>query len=751
MKNNYIKQKERLIINIFLVFLLFILNKLIFNNFLPTLDNKSLWFLCSLLNIILANQLVNPYFTKPVDSISYSVAAFVTVIMIRPEESWSTISHLLFMTILIYAGIIIAISIVCIFLKDSMNAKGREISDQLRIILNTLGSATVIFSLIILFSLVTFHVKSPREILWISIAYILFIIQKPVTNLYALLLKIFNYNALSKQIIDSGEIVAYQEPNIILVKQDTEREIPYMTSILIKDQYSMPQLGFTLDFVGKADGVLLRTFIFEKTQNKAIVKDAKYLNYNSVWFVNEEYFKKNDVDVNNDKIIGLVTTESTIEIMNFEIIVNEDVSVGSLVSTKIHDREIIYQVINGFTKEEIVQRKNTYGYIKVLTRKIGEWNIEKKRFSPSQWLPMINSPIYKCIQEKTEVIDPKAIGHFLESNYTVHIDDINSLVTHNTAILGILGIGKSMLSIEIIERIINSGVKVICLDLTNQYNTELSDFIDKDYEDNCIENIQTAGKKDREKWEENPEEGGSLNHFSNAISNDINDLIENDKNRNLKVYNPSQLFATKQRNEPKQFKIDGNWIRSAQLYTMTSVEITQIITETLLDIVSDKMTDKARVCIVFEEAHSLIPEWNSVVTDSDKNATSGTARAILQGRKYGLGCILITQRTANVTKTILNQCNSIFAMRTFDDTGKNFLSNYIGEDYTNVLSSIPERHAVYFGKSSSCENPVLLRLNDREDFIEHYRSQHPVAPPVQEVSQAKEDDSAEDFEDDMPF
>ncbi len=108
------------------------------------------------------------------------------------------------------------------------------------------------------------------------------------------------------------------------------------------------------------------------------------------------------------------------------------------------------------------------------------------------------------------------------------------------------------------------------------------------------------------------------------------------------------------------------------------------------------MTDKARVCLVYEEAHSLIPEWNSVAVEGDKAATNGTARAILQGRKYGLGCLLITQRTANVTKTILNQCNTVFAMRTFDDTGKEFLSNYLGGEYAAKLPSLKERHAVFF-------------------------------------------------------
>lgn len=160
--------------------------------------------------------------------------------------------------------------------------------------------------------------------------------------------------------------------------------------------------------------------------------------------------------------------------------------------------------------------------------------------------------------------------------------------------------------------------------------------------------------------------------------------------------------------------------------SLTPTEITQIISDAALQAVQTQgMTDKARVCLVYEEAHSLVPEWNSVVADGDKIATNGTARAILQGRKYGLGCLLITQRTANVTKTILNQCNTIFAMRTFDETGKDFLSNYISLKYSNKLPTLQERQAIVFGRASSCENPVMIRLNDREDFVRIFREPKP--------------------------
>ena len=133
-----------------------------------------------------------------------------------------------------------------------------------------------------------------------------------------------------------------------------------------------------------------------------------------------------------------------------------------------------------------------------------------------------------------------------------------------------------------------------------------------------------------------------------------------------------------------------------------------------------------RELAVHNKADLFVPEWNSVASDGDKAATNGTAMAILQGRKYGMGCLLITQRTANVTKTILNQCNTIFAMRSFDQTGKDFLSDYIGKEYAEKLSLLQERHAVFFGKASSCENPVMIRLNDRDKFIEAFRRENPL-------------------------
>jgi hypothetical protein len=287
-----------------------------------------------------------------------------------------------------------------------------------------------------------------------------------------------------------------------------------------------------------------------------------------------------------------------------------------------------------------------------------------------------------------------------------------------------------MLGIELVERMIAEGIKVICLDLTDQYAKELNAFYNSDAESKLLKELNDIGAAGKIKISKNVEEGGAVKEFSAKIEERIDAFLSDSSQQaqRLKIFNPSAFEIWRQDSKPYQ--------EQASMATLTPTEVTRIISETTLRILQKKgiSTDKqAKVCLVYEEAHSLVPEWNSVATEGDKIATNGTARAILQGRKYGLGCLLITQRTANVTKTILNQCNTIFAMRSFDETGKTFLSDYIGKEYAEKMSLLCERHAVFFGKASSCENPVLIRLNDRDThFLPVFRKKYP--PPGQDIT-----------------
>jgi DNA helicase HerA-like ATPase len=157
---------------------------------------------------------------------------------------------------------------------------------------------------------------------------------------------------------------------------------------------------------------------------------------------------------------------------------------------------------------------------------------------------------------------------------------------------------------------------------------------------------------------------------------------------------------------------------------------------------------------VLEEAHSLVPEWSSATNDAERQAVNGTARAVLQGRKYGYGSLIVTQRTANVTKSILNQCNTIFGMRVFDATGMGFLENYIGSTYAQLLASLRDRQAVVFGRASSCNSPLIVDVNDSEVFRRGFWEQRVGRLPVTQPPEGEAVEPAaalDEAEDDIPF
>ena len=193
---------------------------------------------------------------------------------------------------------------------------------------------------------------------------------------------------------------------------------------------------------------------------------------------------------------------------------------------------------------------------------------------------------------------------------------------------------------------------------------------------------------------------------------------------------------SKQANDVKPKKVGAgrdDWEDQAPMKDLTVPEKTRIIAEAILEVCKKKgKTKDARCLVVFEEAHSLVPEWNSAADKGDETASNGTAKVILQGRKYGLGSFAITQRTANISKSILNQCNTIFSLRIFDDTGKQFLENYIGSDYSNTLSTLEERHAIAVGKALKLKQPVIIKLNEKDEIIKK-------AKPAKEVGSNVDD------------
>ena len=716
--NNNIPQLIRFLILVIYLIILVAVNWLAFKTPIPLTNEKGLWFFSGAIALLLGSLLFNPFFTSPTDAISYLISALVGI-HAYPLISMEKVYLIPRIAILIICYSLLFICVIQIIFKESKKNILLNISEISRVIANSLGNPRFVFTLVIIYSIWEYHTKSTIEVFWISIAGLI-IITRPLENLYHMVNTIIEkwHPEINSGII--GSVWAYQTPNIILIKQEISQSLKFGSIILISEKNSVKKIGVALGYCGRDENLILRVIVIEtQTMNsKGIIELFKNIPECKVALLDGELADQIGREVellkNSQKLIGIVAVESTINNLKVELIQENEIEQGRIIETQVGDKVIQYQILEGITKEEIIQQKSTYGYSKCEASQIGRWDSNENKFIQCNWIPMINTPVFLRGVEDY-VVNNNAIGHLPSTGFEVRVKNFDELVTHNTAILGILGVGKSMLAIELVERIITAKIKVICIDPTTQYNFELSKYISQESEAELDNFIISSCDKGKGAISDSPSDGGSIQNFKEALYEDIKHFI-NDPSRFLRILNPLIFSPTVQDNEPKNYKVGPDWKRSAGLRDLSPVEITRLITECCLEILRKTITDKARVCIVFEEAHSLIPEWNSTTNEGDRTASNGTARAILQGRKYGLGCLLITQRTANVTKTILNQCNTIFAMRTFDDTGKDFLANYLGQEYSSKLPNLKERHAVLFGRASSCENPVLIRLNDREDF-----------------------------------
>lgn len=702
-----------------------------FGQLIPPTTDKGLWFYTALFSIILGNRILTPYYIKPIDVVSYSLPAIFALIYLN-DASWGTTEKALFYLTLGVCSLLTIAAFIQILTKDSTREPVRLFSESLRLSLTELGRPQLIYSLVMLFSIWTFHRESVSEVIWIGLAWALTVASSPVESLFNVVKKIYGLWKLGVAPEFYGDVVAYQKPNIILFRETSNFMASFGMPVLIKDLKTRDKVAIILDNVGRDEGLLKRCVEIDALQPaQQITKLVSSLPDRSVSkLLKEDITSKDEISKSiledSGSLVGIVAPETSITRLYFEEVQENKITEGRLVKTLIANKPVLYQIIGGKTNEEQVYQKNMNGFTRVEAQKIGSWDSQKKHFELVKWLPPLNTPVF-LVKETNPEPDHEAIGYFPKSNYAAHIKSIHELVTHNTAIMGILGIGKSSLSFELIERMLSQGIKVICLDLTDEYAEKLNEFCYvKDNDQLYKDLLSKTGTEGRQQFNAAPEDGGNKPEFNIAVHTYIDSFIKNDSGKNLLVFNPAQYEVWRQFG---QYFGKGE----ASMASLSATEISQLFTEAALSAcqkLGKVENGKARVCIVYEEAHSLIPEWNTVVNDGDKAATNGTARAILQGRKFGLGCLIISQRTANVTKTILNQCNTIFAMRTFDDTGMGFLSNYVGNDYAEALPSLQERHAVFFGKASKCENPIMIRLNDRDEFKKIFREKFPIPKPI---------------------
>ena len=86
---------------------------------------------------------------------------------------------------------------------------------------------------------------------------------------------------------------------------------------------------------------------------------------------------------------------------------------------------------------------------------------------------------------------------------------------------------------------------------------------------------------------------------------------------------------------------------------------------------------------VFEEAHTYLNSGNGGA------ASLAVRRVIKEGRKYGLGAMVVSQRPAEIDPTVLSQCGTMFAMRLANSTDRSHVTGTSSDNLEGFFSMLP--------------------------------------------------------------
>jgi hypothetical protein len=119
--------------------------------------------------------------------------------------------------------------------------------------------------------------------------------------------------------------------------------------------------------------------------------------------------------------------------------------------------------------------------------------------------------------------------------------------------------------------------------------------------------------------------------------------------------------------------------------------------------------------LVMEEAHTFIKRYKEDVENQDAATVCCQVfeRIAREGRKFGLGLILSSQRPSELSPTVLSQCNTFLLHRISNDRDQELVHRLVPDNLRGLLRelpSLPSQSAILLGWAS--ELPVLVKMND---------------------------------------
>ena len=140
-----------------------------------------------------------------------------------------------------------------------------------------------------------------------------------------------------------------------------------------------------------------------------------------------------------------------------------------------------------------------------------------------------------------------------------------------------------------------------------------------------------------------------------------------------------------------------SWIGSDKKITILDLsnvpsEIKSSVSGTILNIIYDALFwgqnldiggKKRPILIVLEEAHTYLKSGEKSIS------ARITQKIAKEGRKYGCGLLLVTQRPSELDETILSQCGTLIALRLNNSNDKARVASCIQDELQSITNLLP--------------------------------------------------------------
>ncbi len=697
-RREYLVQKERLLALLIYIAILVLISKLITGEWFPVIEGKRLW-LVSGFGLWFFVLISAPFFRPPRDSLANAIVVGLVLSVVELQDVRSLNTEIdIFRWISVGLAVIVAITAVTAMViprADPAVSPGLAyLSKSSYRMSDALGRGEVMFTPPALISIIGFYQQVPLQQLWLLFTWTFLVSVKPVELVLRLVAMFRQLVQVKDKAEYIGAIRRVDNPNIIRVAlaatASWDPDTVTVACLPNSDQVQVLPL-----FNHLQDAELVGTGLILGSPSSPISEAVPGHVYHSNMpvdasaIVNELSGLPGGAD-----LIGFVVEGSTISTIQFEVSQQAELEEGLLTFCKQGGHTIYYQILDARTAEETFEQ-NPHGKHVVSAAQLGILD-KKKGFTKYGWLPEMNTPFFLPKSPVTVDVgelapDEFEVGKIPGSEIGVRVG-FSDLLEYHAAILGVTGTGKTELALDIIHHALTQGAKIFCVDFTGEYRARLKDH------DPTILSLEEdkAQALDKKLFAVDTGAYGAKDE-KKALKEFVDEIIP------LVKTSVSQFLTS-----------DGPGLGIFDLPVITNTKATLRATELYLSSIMDwaRSNRRARkILIVLEEAHTIIPETFGAGFDRDTQWVVGNISQIaLQGRKYGVGLLVISQRTALVSKTILSQCNTNLTFSLVDKTSLDYLANVYSAERVRSIPNLRNLEAIAFGKAVRSERPVLIKL-----------------------------------------